>query len=176
MLRVGEGRAVDKFGIDCVWKMEDGDVAITANDAANATHKPLRFKEANAEKLPFPDGSFDCYTIAFGLRNVTNPSIAIAEAYRVLKPGGRMLILEFSHPTNAAFSKIYDAYSFNVIPPMGAAVAGDEASYRYLVESIRKWDVQEALKERMETEGFRGVRWEDLNGGICAIHSGWKIV
>jgi len=169
MLRVGEQRAIAQFGVDAVEMMSDRE------NGATPPAKPIRFYEGNAECLPFEDSSFDCYTIAFGLRNVTNPTAAVADAFRVLKPGGRMVILEFSHLTNPVMQSFYDAYSFNIIPPMGAMVAGDEGSYRYLVESIRKWDTQEQLKERMMGEGFRGVKYQNINFGIVAIHEGYKV-
>jgi ubiquinone/menaquinone biosynthesis methyltransferase len=165
MLRVGAERAVALYGADLVETL----------DEPPSPAKPLRFREGNAERLPFDPGSFDSYTIAFGLRNVTDPSRALRNALELLKPGGRLLVLEFSRPPNPVLSAAYDAYSFNVIPPLGAAVAGDEASYRYLVESIRKWDDQAQLTERMEDAGFQGVAHEDLAGGIVALHSGWKL-
>jgi len=129
----------------------------------------------DAEKLPMPSSSFDYYTIAFGIRNVTNIENAIAEAYRVLKPGGRFMCLEFSHVDNPLPGKIYDIFSFQIIPKIGKAVAGDEASYQYLVESIRKFPKQEEFAAMIKRAGFENVKYTDLSGGIVAIHSGWKV-
>ncbi len=129
----------------------------------------------DAEKLPMENSSFDYYTIAFGIRNVTNIENAISEAYRVLKPGGRFLCLEFSHVDNPLLGKIYDIFSFKLIPQIGKVVAKDEASYRYLVESIRKFPTQEKFAGMIKSAGFENVKYTDLSGGIVALHSGWKI-
>jgi demethylmenaquinone methyltransferase/2-methoxy-6-polyprenyl-1,4-benzoquinol methylase len=129
----------------------------------------------DAERLPFPDRVADAATIAFGLRNVADMAAALREARRVLKVGGRFLCLEFSHPATAGLQRLYDAYSFTVIPRLGRWVAGDADSYRYLVESIRRFPTQDALAKRFEEAGFRRVRYENLSGGIVAIHSGWKV-
>ena len=134
-----------------------------------------RWVHANAESLPFEDECFDAYTIAFGIRNCTNIDRVLSEAYRVLKPGGRFLCLEFSHVQNPVISTVYDAFSFSVIPKMGQVVAGDEASYQYLVESIRKFPQQAVFGEMIRQAGFRKVEWEDLTFGVAAVHSGWKI-
>ncbi len=133
------------------------------------------FTVGNAEQLAFPDQGFDSYTIAFGIRNVTNIDEALAEAYRVLKPGGRFLCLEFSHLDLSFAQKIYDAYSFTVIPAVGKIVTGDGQPYRYLVESIRVFPKQEALAEKLRTAGFSKVTYRNLTGGVVAIHSGWRI-
>ncbi len=130
--------------------------------------------EGNAESLPFPDSSFDVYTIAFGLRNVTHIDMALKEAARVLKPGGRFFCLEFSHVGQPILAKIYDLYSFSVIPKIGRMVANDESSYQYLVESIRKFPGQRDLARRMSESGFRSVKFFNLSGGIVAIHQGVK--
>ena len=127
---------------------------------------------ANAESLPFGDGLFDLVTIAFGLRNVTHKDTALAEMRRVLRPGGRALILEFSAVRHEPLKVAYDAWSFGVLPLLGKLVAGDEESYRYLAESIRKHPPQEELAEMMREAGFDDVRYRDLTGGIVAIHSG----
>jgi demethylmenaquinone methyltransferase/2-methoxy-6-polyprenyl-1,4-benzoquinol methylase len=127
---------------------------------------------ANAEKLPFGDSEFDAVTIAFGLRNVTDKDAALAEMYRVLRPGGKALILEFSEVQPELLKKIYDGYSFGLLPVLGKLVAGDENSYRYLAESIRKHPPQEELARMMRDAGFDRVRFRNLTGGIVAIHSG----
>jgi demethylmenaquinone methyltransferase/2-methoxy-6-polyprenyl-1,4-benzoquinol methylase len=129
----------------------------------------------DAEKLPMPKGSFDYYTIAFGIRNVTNIENALLEAYRVLKPGGRFMCLEFSQVDNPLLGKIYDVFSFRLIPKIGKFLAGDEASYRYLVESIRKFPSREGFAGMIRDAGFLNVTYKELSGGIVAIHSGWKI-
>jgi demethylmenaquinone methyltransferase/2-methoxy-6-polyprenyl-1,4-benzoquinol methylase len=132
----------------------------------------LRFVIANAEALPFPDRSFDCVTIGFGLRNVTDKPAALAAMRRVLKPGGRLLVLEFSKPTLEILKPAYDAYSFTVLPRLGAIIAGDAASYRYLAESIRMHPDQETLAGMMREAGFDEVRWHNLAGGVVALHVG----
>lgn len=129
----------------------------------------------NAEALPLPDRSIDAYTIAFGLRNVTHIDLALAEARRVLKPGGRFMCLEFSRPAIAAIDPAYDFYSFKLLPEIGHYVAGDRDAYVYLVESIRKFPDQESLKARMRAVGFERVAHRDLSGGIAAIHSAWRL-
>jgi demethylmenaquinone methyltransferase / 2-methoxy-6-polyprenyl-1,4-benzoquinol methylase len=129
---------------------------------------------ANAERLPFADRSFDCVTIAFGLRNVTDKAAALASLYRVLKPGGQLLILEFSKPVAPGLGPVYDRYSFSVLPALGRLVAGDADSYRYLAESIRMFPDQATLEGMMRTAGFDGVRHHNLTGGIVALHRGWR--
>jgi demethylmenaquinone methyltransferase/2-methoxy-6-polyprenyl-1,4-benzoquinol methylase len=129
----------------------------------------------NAEALPFAKSSFDAYTIAFGMRNVTRLEAALGEAFRVLKPGGRFLCLEFSSVEVPLLDTLYDAYSFNAIPALGGLVAGDSASYRYLVESIRRFPDQKAFTRLIERAGFERVRYRNLTGGIAAIHSGWRL-
>ncbi|MBL8895586.1 MAG: bifunctional demethylmenaquinone methyltransferase/2-methoxy-6-polyprenyl-1,4-benzoquinol methylase UbiE, partial [Rhizobiales bacterium] len=133
------------------------------------------FTVANAENLPFPDKSFDAYTIAFGIRNVTHIEKALAEAYRVLKPGGHFLCLEFSHVAMPGIDRLYDAYSMTAIPAMGKVVTGDGQPYRYLVESIRTFPDQERFKAMIEAAGFARVSYRNLSAGIVAIHSGWRI-
>jgi demethylmenaquinone methyltransferase/2-methoxy-6-polyprenyl-1,4-benzoquinol methylase len=130
--------------------------------------------QADAECLPFPDNYFDCVIIGFGLRNVTRKDEALRSMYRVLKPGGRGLVLEFSKPILPGLGKVYDAYSFNILPVLGKIVAKDEASYRYLAESIRKHPDQESLKEMMQQAGFERAHYFNLAGGIVAVHKGYK--
>ena len=135
----------------------------------------IDFVVANAEELPFEDNSFDCITIAFGLRNVTHQDAALRSMYRVLKPGGRLLVLEFSKPVMPGLDKVYDFYSFNVLPKMGKLIANDEESYRYLAESIRMHPDQETLKQLMVDAGFERCTYHNMTGGIVALHKGFKL-
>lgn len=152
MLKVGEARAAERGHLD-----------------------RLAFVEANAEELPFPDRSFDAYTIAFGIRNVPRIERALAEAHRVLKRGGRFLCLEFAPVETPLLDRVYDAYSFHVIPRLGQWVMGDGEPYRYLVESIRRFPRPDAFSAMIRGAGFAEVRHEALTGGIANIHSGWKL-
>ncbi len=129
----------------------------------------------DAMALPFEDNSFDAYTISFGIRNVTRIPDALAEAYRVLKPGGRLMVLEFSQLPNPGMQWAYDRYSFNVIPRMGKVIANDAESYQYLVESIRKFPDQDTFASMIRAAGFEQVAYRNLSMGIAALHSGWKI-
>ncbi|MBD0864630.1 MAG: bifunctional demethylmenaquinone methyltransferase/2-methoxy-6-polyprenyl-1,4-benzoquinol methylase UbiE [Rhodobacteraceae bacterium] len=129
----------------------------------------------DAMALPFPDDSFDVYTISFGLRNVTRPQEALAEAFRVLKPGGRFMVLEFSQLSNPLIQKAYDLYSFNMIPWMGQMIAGDRDSYQYLVESIRKFPDQDTFLRMVRDAGFGNTKYRNLTMGVVALHSGWKL-
>lgn len=152
MLSVGRDRAVDRNRLGGIhWACGD------------------------AERLPLPDRSVDAYTIAFGLRNVTRIDVALREAHRVLKPGGRFFCLEFSHVSQPLLKAAYDRYSFDVLPRLGQLVAGDRDSYQYLVESIRRFPDQPSLARRMEAAGLARPRWTDLTGGVAAIHSGWRV-
>jgi demethylmenaquinone methyltransferase / 2-methoxy-6-polyprenyl-1,4-benzoquinol methylase len=135
----------------------------------------LRFIEGDAEALPLPDARFDAYTIAFGIRNVPRIENALAEAHRVLKRGGHFLCLEFSRVDLPVLDRLYDAYSFAAIPPIGKVVTGDGDAYRYLVESIRKFPPPELFAEMLREAGFARVDFTRLSGGIVAIHSGWKL-
>jgi demethylmenaquinone methyltransferase/2-methoxy-6-polyprenyl-1,4-benzoquinol methylase len=135
----------------------------------------LSWVTGDAMQLPFEDSTFDAYTISFGIRNVTRIEDALAEAFRVLKPGGRFLCLEFSAMTVPLAQKAYDTYSFNVIPRLGELVAKDRDSYQYLVESIRRFPVQPEFGEMIRTAGFEQVKWRNMTGGIAALHSGWKL-
>lgn len=133
------------------------------------------YVQANAECLPFPDNHFDAITIAFGLRNVTDKDAALRSMYRVLKPGSPLLVLEFSKPESALLSKVYDTYSFKLLPLMGKVIADDPDSYRYLAESIRMHPDQETLKEMMVEAGFEKAEYFNLTGGVVALHRGYKI-
>lgn len=134
----------------------------------------LEFVQADAQYLPFPDDSFDCVSIAFGLRNVTDKDLALRSMLRVLKPGGRLLVLEFSKPANPLLEKAYDSYSFRVLPFMGKLVAGDSDSYQYLAESIRMHPDQETLLGMLEDAGFVNCEYHNLTGGVVALHRGFK--
>ncbi len=134
----------------------------------------VQYVQADAEHLPFADASFDCVTIGFGLRNVTDKADALMAMRRVLKPGGQLLVLEFSKPVIPALSRLYDVYSFNVLPWLGRAVAGDAESYRYLAESIRRHPDQQGLIELMKTAGLESCRYHNLMGGIVALHRGYR--
>ena len=151
MLKVGRDRLVDR--------------GITDN---------VRFSQADAQHLPFPDNTFDVITIAFGLRNVTDKDMALRSMLRVLKPGGKLLVLEFSKPPNPLLSKIYDGYSFNVLPRLGKLFANDANSYQYLAESIRMHPNQETLLQMMDTAGFENTDYHNMTGGIVALHRGVK--
>ena len=155
MLAVGASRAAGVLGAD--------------------KSRAVGFVEGNAEKLPFPDDSFDVYTIGFGLRNVTNKDAALKEAFRVLRRGGRLLVLEFSHLPHPALQAAYDAYSFNIIPKLGQLVANDADSYQYLVESIRRFPKQQELRQMVADAGFQYSTYTNLTLGIVAVHSGFKL-
>ncbi|WP_037313197.1 bifunctional demethylmenaquinone methyltransferase/2-methoxy-6-polyprenyl-1,4-benzoquinol methylase UbiE [Ruegeria halocynthiae] len=135
----------------------------------------LNWVVGDAMALPFEDNTFDVYTISFGIRNVTRPQEALNEAFRVLKPGGRLMVLEFSQLPNDGMQKLYDLYSFNVIPRMGKLIANDYDSYQYLVESIRKFPDQETFLNMVRAAGFENAKYRNLSLGIAALHSGWKI-
>ncbi len=152
MLEVGRNRAIDK------------------NIA-----QPLKWVCGNAESMPLPSGSVDAYTIAFGIRNVTDIPAALSEAFRVLRPGGHFMCLEFSKVDNHLLDKIYDFYSFKVIPEVGRRVTGDRDAYQYLVESIRQFPSQENFVSMLREAGFSRVNYTNLSGGVVAIHSGWRI-
>jgi demethylmenaquinone methyltransferase/2-methoxy-6-polyprenyl-1,4-benzoquinol methylase len=135
----------------------------------------VRFVEGNAENLAFANGAFDAYTIAFGIRNVPRIDLALREAFRVLRPGSRFLCLEFSAVDVPGLDRIYDLFSFKVIPPLGRAVTGDADSYQYLVESIRKFPKPGAFADMIRAAGFSRVTWQSFSGGIVALHSGWRL-
>jgi len=155
----------------------NSDMLAVGRERALARHLDDRvtFVEGNAEALAFPDRGFDAYTIAFGIRNVPRIDLALKEAFRVLRPGGRFLCLEFSAVDVPGLDRIYDLFSFKVIPPLGGAVTGDAESYQYLVESIRKFPRPNAFAEMIRSAGFSRVKWQSLSGGIVALHSGWRL-
>lgn len=155
----------------------NGSMLAVGRDRArkNGLAAQVDFVEANAEELPFEDGTFGAYTIAFGIRNVPRIETALAEAYRVLKVGGRFLCLEFSDVDMPLLDKAYEAWSFNAIPKIGKAVTGDGEPYSYLVESIRKFPNQQNFAAMIERAGFRRVTFRNYSGGIAAAHSGWKL-
>jgi demethylmenaquinone methyltransferase/2-methoxy-6-polyprenyl-1,4-benzoquinol methylase len=175
-LAIGMARQVGKTGrvvlsdINAAMLERGRDRCIDAGVA-----RQVSFSRADAERLPFADNSFNCVTIGFGLRNVTDKPAALASMLRVLKPGGQCLVLEFSKPLAPGVKPLYDAYSFKVLPALGRLVAGDEASYRYLAESIRMHPDQETLLEMIRTAGFGQARYHNLSGGIVAVHRGYKI-
>ena len=150
---------------------------VAGRERAEATQYAgaLDWVTGDAMTLPFRDASFDVYTISFGIRNVTRIEEALSEAYRVLRPGGRLMVLEVSRVPNDMLRWIYDRYSFNLIPPMGKMITGDAASYQYLVESIRRFPPQEQFADMIRGAGFDLVKYRDLSMGIAALHSGWKV-
>jgi demethylmenaquinone methyltransferase/2-methoxy-6-polyprenyl-1,4-benzoquinol methylase len=152
MLRVGRDKLIDK--------------GVSGN---------VEYVIANAECLPFQENSFDLITIAFGLRNVTDKQAALRSMFKCLKPGGKLMVLEFSKVQNETLAKAYDFYSFNILPKMGQWIAGDEESYRYLAESIRMHPDQETLKSLMQEAGFMPVHYQNMTGGMVALHTGWKL-
>lgn len=167
--RAGRGQATV---LDLTESMLDaGRQRAEAEDMAES----LDWVVGDAMSLPFEANTFDTYTISFGIRNVTRPADALAEAYRVLKPGGRLMVLEFSQVPNALLQKAYDSYSFAVIPRMGQLVTGDRDSYQYLVESIRRFPDQETFLEMVEAAGFGQAKYRNLTMGVACLHSGWKI-
>ncbi len=151
--------------------LAEGRKRAEATDFATA----LDWVAGDAMALPFADASFDAYTISFGIRNVTRIEDALSEAFRVLRPGGRLMVLEFSQVPEPALRWLYDRYSFNVIPPLGQVLAGDRASYQYLVESIRRFPDQDAFAAMIAAAGFDQVRYRNLSMGIAALHSAWKL-
>ena len=164
--------------LHALWRPDPTDAAsgrLLLWSEADALSDRLDWVVGDAMALPFGDRSFDVYTISFGIRNVTRIADALSEAYRVLKPGGRLMVLEFSQLPNPGLQRAYDAYSFNVIPAMGQAIANDRDSYQYLVESIRKFPDQAAFAGMIRDAGFEQVKYRNLSMGIAALHSGWKI-
>lgn len=168
--RVGRDGHVVVTDINLEMLLVGRDRMLDAGIAGNAS-----YVIADAEALPFPDRSFHCVTIGFGLRNVTDKNAALRSMYRVLRPGGRLLVLEFSHPEAAPLNALYDAYSFQILPRMGQLLAGDSDSYRYLAESIRRHPDQETLKAMMQDAGFERCEYFNLSAGIVALHSGFRL-
>ncbi len=142
---------------------------------AERMSESLKWVVGDAMALPFDDNTFDVYTISFGIRNVTRPQEALNEAHRVLRPGGRLMVLEFSQLPNPMMQAAYDAYSFNVIPQMGKIITGDRNSYQYLVESIRKFPDQETFLGMVQTAGFENAKYRNMTMGVACLHSGWKL-
>jgi demethylmenaquinone methyltransferase/2-methoxy-6-polyprenyl-1,4-benzoquinol methylase len=170
LLQVGKSGQVVLSDINPSMLQRGRDRLLDRGFAAN-----VEFMVADAQRLPFADASFDCVTIGFGLRNVTDKAAALASMHRVLRPGGQLLVLEFSTPVAPGLKPVYDAYSFNVLPLLGRLVAGDADSYRYLAESIRMHPDQETLLEMFRSAGFAQARYHNLSGGIVAVHRGYKI-
>jgi len=167
--RVGSSGQVVLADINAAMLRTGRDRLIDRGLAAN-----IRYAQVNAECLPFADNSFDCVCIGFGLRNVTDKQAALRSMHRVLKPGGRVIVLEFSHPVDPITEKVYDFYSFNILPKIGAFVAKDEDSYRYLAESIRMHPKQDELKRMMEAAGLERCEYFNMTQGIVAVHRGYK--
>ena len=153
----------------------NAEMLAVGRERAEKAHRAIEFTEANAEALPFPDKSFDAVTIAFGIRNVPRIDVALGEIHRVLKIGGHFLCLEFSSVDVPGLERLYELYSFKVIPAIGRAVTGDAEAYRYLVESIRKFPKPPKFAEMMRDAGLRRVSFERLTGGVVALHSGWRL-
>jgi demethylmenaquinone methyltransferase / 2-methoxy-6-polyprenyl-1,4-benzoquinol methylase len=167
--QVGERGRVVLADVNAAMLARGRDRLLDAGFAAN-----VAYVQANAERLPFREGTFDCVTIGFGLRNVTDKAAALKSMRAVLKPGGQLLVLEFSQPRLPGLKALYDAYSFQVLPVLGRIVAGDAASYRYLAESIRMHPNQEQLLEMLAAAGLEGCRYHNLSGGIVAVHRGYR--
>ncbi len=182
-LASGTGDLAARFaglvGPDGLVMMTDINAAMLAQGRSRMTDNGVvgnvKYAQVNAEHIPFPDNRFDCVTIGFGLRNVTDKQQALNEMFRVTKPGGRALVLEFSHPRGEPLKSAYDLYSFKVLPLLGKLVANDEKSYRYLAESIRMHPTQEVLKGMMEQAGFERCDYHNLTGGVVAVHRGFKL-
>jgi demethylmenaquinone methyltransferase/2-methoxy-6-polyprenyl-1,4-benzoquinol methylase len=172
MVRKAKAR---RGGEDARILIVDYNAEMVAAGRARGDEAMIAWSVGDAQRLPLPDRTADAYVISFGIRNVTDVSAALREARRVLKPGGRFACLEFSRPTGAALQAAYDAYSFNVIPAIGGAVAGDRASYQYLVESIRRFPDQRAFAALMRAAGFGQVDWTNYSGGVAALHTGWAV-
>ena len=173
LARMARRARTRRGGEDARVMVVDFDAEMVAQGRARGGEPEITWSVGDAQRLPLPDACADAYVIAFGLRNVTEIPRALAEARRVLKPGGRFLCLEFSRPVSASLRRAYDLYSFKAIPAIGKAVAGDEDAYRYLVESIRRFPDQPTLAGLMRAAGFRQEGWTNFTGGVVALHHGW---
>ena len=173
LMSLGIHRLWKRYTIDCSGARRGMKVLDIAGGTGDLTAQFSR-RVGAAEELPFDDNTFDVITIAFGLRNVTDKDKALRSMLRVLKPGGRLLILEFSKPVSATLNQVYDFYSFNILPKMGQVVANDSDSYQYLAESIRMHPDQETLKSMMEAAGYEKVDYQNMTGGVVALHRGYK--
>lgn len=175
LARLARGAQARRGGADPKILVIDYNAEMVAAGRQRGLDAAIAWSVGDAQALPLPDGCADAYIISFGIRNVTDISAALAEARRVLKPGGRFLCLEFSRPPAPALAKAYDAYSFKLIPWMGETVAGDRESYQYLVESIRRFPDQKAFARLIEQAGFRRVGYTNFTGGVAALHHGWAL-
>jgi len=174
-LRMAKAAQARRGGAPARVVVIDYNAAMIEAGRVRASGEGLAWAVGDAQRLPLPDGAADAYCIAFGLRNVTDIAQALADARRVLKPGGRFLCLEFSRPASSAVRAGYDAFSFRIIPAIGERVAGDREAYEYLVESIRRFPAQQALARLMTDAGFARVSVTNFSGGVCALHQGWAI-
>jgi demethylmenaquinone methyltransferase/2-methoxy-6-polyprenyl-1,4-benzoquinol methylase len=175
LARLARGAQARRGGADPRILVVDYNAEMIAAGRTRGLDPAIAWAVGDAQRLPLRDASADAYVIAFGIRNVTSIPAALAEARRVLKPGGRFLCLEFSKPPAPALARAYDAYSFNVIPTIGALVARDRASYQYLVESIRRFPDQDAFKAMIEAAGFKRAGYTNFTGGVAALHHGWAL-
>jgi demethylmenaquinone methyltransferase/2-methoxy-6-polyprenyl-1,4-benzoquinol methylase len=175
LARMARGAQRRRGGADARVLVVDYNAEMIGAGRERGSDPQIAWAVGDAQRLPLPDRSADAYVIAFGIRNVTDIPAALREARRVLRPGGRFLCLEFSRPVGQALRKAYDAYSFNVIPRVGEAVAGDRASYQYLVESIRRFPDQKAFARMVAQAGFARVEVTNFTGGVAALHHGWAI-
>jgi demethylmenaquinone methyltransferase/2-methoxy-6-polyprenyl-1,4-benzoquinol methylase len=173
--RLARAAQLRRGGADAIVHVIDYNAEMIAAGRERQGAPEITWTVGDAQRLPLPDASADAYVIAFGIRNVTDIGRALAEARRVLKPGGRFLCLEFSRPVTEALQKAYDAYSFKVIPAVGQWVAGDREAYQYLVESIRRFPDQARFAEMMREAGFDRVGWTNFTGGVAALHQGWAL-
>ena len=174
----GTGDLAKKFlraGGNSAFVIDINKEMIKTGKVKNHSEKRLKWVLASAEKIPLDDNTFERATMGFGLRNITNRVQALKEVYRILKPGGRFICLEFSHVENNLFKKLYDLWSFNVMPSIGEKITGDKNAYIYLVESIRQFPTQPEVSEMLSEAGFSRIRFRNLSNGIVALHSGWKI-
>ena len=175
LVKLARGAKARRGGADARVIVVDYNAEMIGAGRKRGLEPEIEWAVGDAQRLPLPDASADAYVIAFGIRNVTRIEDALKDASRVLKPGGRFLCLEFSRPTAPAMRAAYDAYSFHVIPAAGGLVAGDKASYQYLVESIRRFPDQERFKAMIETAGFGRAGYTNFTGGVAALHHGWAL-